>query len=174
VGRRPGQRMAYTVRGPKAASAVFRINSPTPLVGLSAAARFAARSPSPPGSEYGLSWSIDNGKTWQQLGHVTLPEDNEFSSGWVYGSKHDIAGESKSALVRIELNGGGYQTGLITAELYGLRKTAPSSAATIIYGWVEDGKHLEHAFQVPAGAITATSQVPTGKVIRDRFVRISK
>ena len=174
VGRRPGQHAAYATRGPQPASVVFRINSSTPLVGLSAAARFSARSPSPPGSEFGLSWSIDNGATWQRLGHVALPADNEFSSGWVYGSTAAINGDARSALVRVELNGGGSATRLLAAELYGLRKTAPPTAATVTYGWTENGKSLEHAFQVPAGDSTATSLVPTGKNIRDRFVRIAR
>ena len=117
---------------------------------------------------------MDNGTTWHPLGQVKLPEDNEFSSGWVYGSVDEIPGETKSALVRIELNGGGYGTSLLTAELYGLRKTAAPTAATVTYGWTEDGKSREHSFQVPAGAATATSNVPTGKTIRDRFVRIAR
>lgn len=174
IGRRPGQRTAYNVRGPKPASVVFKVNSPSDLIGLSAAARFTVRSPSPPGAEYALSWSVDDGDTWKQLGHVALPADNEFSSGWVYGKVDDIPADARSALVRVDLNGGGYQTGLVTAELYGLRKTAAPSAATITYGWTEDGRDREHSFEVPAGAITATSNVPTGKSIRDKFVRISK
>lgn len=174
VGRSPSQRTAYSVRGPKPASVVFRVNAPTVLVGLSAAARFTVRSPSPPGAEYGLQWSVDNGSTWHKLGHVALPADNEISSGWVYGKVDDIPADARSALVRVDLYGGGYQSGLVTAELYGLRKTAAPSAATITYGWTEDGKDREHSFQVPAGATTATSNVPTGKSIRDKFVRISK
>lgn len=105
---------------------------------------------------------------------MKLPEDNEFSSGWVYGRTDEIPGEPKSALVRVELNGGGYGTSLLAAELYGLRKRMSASATTITYGWTEEGKEREHAFQVPAGAATATSQVPTGKTIRDRFVRMEK
>lgn len=173
AGRRPGQRSAYTVRGPQPAAVVFRVNSPTSLVGLSAAARFQVRSPSPKGAQYGLSWSTDNGATWKPLGNVALPEDNEFSSGWVYGSVNDMTGDARTALVRVELYGGGSQTGLITAELYGLRKTAPLRPATVTYGWTEDGKALEHTVRVPAGVNTATSLVPTGKAIRDRFVRIA-
>lgn len=174
VGRRPGQRAAYIVRGPQPASVVFRIDSPATLVGLSAAARFTVRSPSPPGAEYGLQWSVDNGATWHRLGQVTLPADNEFSSGWVYGQADGIAGDMRSALIRVDLNGGGYQTGLITAELYGLRKTGSPAAATVTYGWMEGGRMREHSFQVPAGMTTATSHVPTGQTIRDRFVRIAQ
>ena len=103
-----------------------------------------------------------------------MPADNEFSSGWVYGSTAAITGDARSALVRVELNGGGSATRLLAAELYGLRKTAPPTAATVTYGWTENGKSLEHAFQVPAGDSTATSLVPTGKNIRDRFVRIAR
>lgn len=107
------------------------------------------------------------------MGNVALPEDNEFSSGWVYGSIDDIPGDARTALVRVELNGGGSHTGLITAELYGLRKTPPPRPATITYGWVEDGQSRDHNFHVLAGTASATSLVPTGKIIRDRFVRIA-
>lgn len=173
-GRRPGQREAYAVRGRETGSLVFRIDSPTELVGLSAAVRYFVGSPTTAGAQYSLSWSIDGGQSWHAFGRVTLPPDNEYSSGWVYGSAEKLAaGESRSALVRVELNGGVHPTGLITAEMYGLRKTAAPLAATVTYGWIEDGKPREHAFQVPAGAVSATGHIPTGKVIKDHFVRIS-
>lgn len=173
-GRRPGQRLAYSVQGTHTATVCFRVKSPTPLVGLSAAARYSITSPSPAGAQYALSHSLDGGMTWYSLGRVTLPDDNEFSSGWVYGQADGLQGDSREALIQLELNGAGGQTGLITTELYGLRKTATPSAATVTYGWHEDGRDREHSFQVAAGATRATSRVATGKIIRDRFVRIAK
>lgn len=175
VGRSPDQRAAYTIRGPKPASVVFRVNSATRLTAVSAAARFSARSPSPPGTEFGLSWSTDQGKTWQRFASIALPEDNEFSSGWVSGQTPDLPGDVRSALVRVELNGGGRSASLLALELYGIRQTASprASPVTVTYGWSEGQKDLEHTFTIPAGTLTATSQVPTGKTIRDRFIRIS-
>lgn len=174
LGRTPRQRMAYQVRGPKPAAVVFRVSSPTALVGISAAARFSVKSPAPAGAQYHLYWSLDQGKTWNPLGQALLPEDNEFSSGWVYGAVNTLPESAQSALVKVELNGGGYQTGLITAELYGLRKTATASPATVTYGWLEEGTAREHRFSVPAGATEVKAEIPTGKTVRDKFVRISK
>ncbi len=50
VGRGTDQRFAYRVVGPQPAHVVFRVPARTPLVGLSAAARFAVRSPTPDGA----------------------------------------------------------------------------------------------------------------------------
>jgi hypothetical protein len=109
---------------------------------------------------------------WQEFGKLAPPGDNEFSSGWVDGEVSRLPGELRSALVRVDLNGGGFGTNLITAELYGIRRTAAPSAATVTYGWREGGEDREQSFRVPAGAEQTTSRVATGQKIEDRFVRI--
>lgn len=173
VGRSAKQREAYTVQGPKPASAVFRISSPSELVGLTAAARVSIRSPSPPGAEFGLSWSPESAIDWKPFGKFAPPTDNEFSSGWVDGQVTELPDGLRSALVRVELNGGGYGTNLITAEMYGIRRTSPPSEATVTYEWREDGKDRQHSFTIAPGKSSATSTVPTGEQIEEKFVRVS-
>ncbi len=172
VGRSAEQRMAYRVRGPKPAHVVFRVPARTPLVGLSAAARFAVRSPSPPGAEFGLDYSIDGGQTWQQLGRVSPPADNEFSSGWVDGNRDFSVPTSETVLVRVTLDGGGHGTGLLTAEMYGLRQTKSPSEVKVTYGWREGQQQKQHSFIVPAGRSEHREQIPTGENLRDDFVKI--
>jgi hypothetical protein len=172
VGRSAEQRTAYRVRGPQPAQVVFRIPARTPLVGLSAAARFAVRSPSPPGAEYGLDFSTDGGQTWRPLGKVTPPEDNEFSSGWVYGNTDFATPSKETVLVRVTLDGGGYGTGLLTAELYGLRQTASPSEVKVTYGWREGEQQQQHTFVVPAGRPEHREQIRTGASITDDFVKL--
>ncbi len=151
LGRSAEQRMAYRVRGAQRAHVVFRIPARTPLMGVSAAARFAVRSPTPPGAKFGLDYSTDGGQTWDKLGTADPPPDNEFSSGWVYGNKNFPEPVDQSVLVRVTLNGGGYGTGLLTTELYGLRQTSQSSALKVTYGWREDDKRKQHSFVVAKG-----------------------
>lgn len=173
VGRSTDQRLAYRVAGPKEASVVFRIPVGTPLVGLSAAARFAVRSPTPPGASYRLDYSVDAGATWTEFAAVMPPEDNEFSSGWVYGSTDLPAASAREALVRVRMFGGGYGTGLLTAELYGLRQTQNSADVAVTYGWWEGQQHHEHSFEIPSDADKFSTTIPTGADVRDDFVRIS-
>ena len=71
VGRTAKQREACTVQGPKPASVVFRISSPTDLAALSAAARVSIRLPSPPGAEFKLSWSPESPIEWKEFGRFT-------------------------------------------------------------------------------------------------------
>lgn len=172
-GRSPRERLAYVVRGPQPASAVFRVTARTPLMGLTAAARFSLRSPSPPGSEFSLSWAPDDKAEWRRFGHFAPPEDNEFSSGWVDGEINKLPPDLRSALVRVDLNGGGAATGLMAAEVYGLRRTLPPSATVITFGWKEAGEDREDSFHVLAGQAAAEAVVATGDSIQDRFVRIS-
>ncbi len=171
-GRSANEPRAYQVLGPRPASVVFRIESPAPLVGLSAAARVTIRSPTPPGADFALSWAPSAAAEWTRFAQFTPPADNEYSSGWVAGHVDDLPGEPESALVRVDLNGGGSVTGLITAELYGLRRTAAPSAAEVTWGWSENGDDREHVWTVPAGAMSSEEVVPTGPAIVDRFVRI--
>jgi hypothetical protein len=173
VGRTEKRREAYVVQGPKPASVVFRVSSPTDLLGLTAAARVSIRSPSPPGARFALYWSPESTIEWKEFGQFSPPTDNEFSSGWVDGQVQDLPAGLRSALVRVELNGGGSATNLITTELYGIRRTSPPTAATMTYAWSEEGADREHSFTAAAGDQRSTFHIPTGEKIADRFVRIA-
>ncbi len=172
IGRSGDQRFAYQTRGPKPGTVVFRVPSKTRLVGLSGAARFRVRSPSPEGAEFHLDYSLDQGKTWRPLGEAIPPSDNEFSSGWVYGATDLEASDTSAALVRVRLNGGGYGTGLLAAELYGLRETNSNSDVSVTYGWFEGQKRRQQTFHVPQGISETTATIHTGPEIRNDFVRI--
>lgn len=173
VGRSTDQRLAYNVRGPKPASVVFRIPSETPLVGLAAAARYSVRSPSPPEATFQLHYSLDQGQTWTELGSSTPPTDNEYSSGWVYGTAEFPPTHTSEAYIRVHLDGGGYGTGLQRVELYGLRETSRPSAATLTYSWFEGTDHPTETVRIAAGLDELTATIPTGNDIRDDFVRIA-
>lgn len=173
VGRSSDERLSYRVRGPNTAEVVFRVPAETPLVGISAAARFAVRSPTPEGAEYQLEYSVDCGQSWQDLGTAIPPADNEFSSGWVYGQRVFPETTEKDVLVKVRLFGGGYGTGLLTAELYGIRATSPSSASQVTYSWFEGDTRKEYSFDVPANREEFSVKIPTGRQIRDDFVRIA-
>lgn len=166
-----GERVAYRVEGNKQGSVAFRLESHARLCEVASAARFLVRSPAPAGCDYRLELSTDEGKSWQPLGKADLPTDNEYSSGWMYG-RAEVADNAKAALVRAHLYGGGYQTGLISAELYGIYRTPPPQGAKITYSWMEDGQVKQHAEQVAAGAAEHRFRVPTGDKIVDEFVRI--
>ena len=167
----PGQRVRWLVQGNKPGQVAFRVESPAALVEVCAAARFSVRSPAPPGCDFRLEMSSDEGRTWKPLGKVELPTDNEHSSGWMYG-RTELPGDNKSALVRAHLYAGGYQTGLIAAELYGVYRTPPPQAARITYAWKEGGQVKQHVEQIPAGVANHRFHVPTGEKIVDEFVRI--
>jgi hypothetical protein len=74
--------------------------------------------------------------------------------------------------VRVTLDGGGHATGLLTTELYGLRRTSTSSAVKVTYGWSENGESKTHAFRVGPGQSEHREQILTGAQIRDDFVTI--
>jgi len=174
AGRSAEQRFAYRSSGRGAGQIVFRIPARTELVGISAAARYGLRVPTPEGARFQLEYSMDEGRNWSSLGESTPPVDNEFSSGWVYGaSKMDHRQPSNEALVRVSLNGGGYPTGLITTELYGLRRTAASSAATVTWSWFEGEQSRTHTADLPAGSDSHVEYIATGQQVRDDFVRIT-
>lgn len=173
VGRTARDQTAYRVAGPKPASVVFRIPARTPLTGVSAAARYSVRSPSPEGAEYTLEVSADQGATWDPLGRNAPPTDNEFSSGWVYGAAEFAAPVAQQVLVRATLNGGGAAARLLAAEMYGLRQTARDSAVELTYAWREGNVVREHQVTIPAGSETFETQIPTGAVIQDEWVRLA-
>jgi hypothetical protein len=171
-GRSAQQRLAYLVTGNRPGQIAFPVCATAPLLEVAAAARFSVRSPTPPGCDYRLEVSTDEGKSWQPLGKADMPEDNEYSSGWMYGRADVSKANSKSAIVRAHLYGGGYQTGLIAAEMYGIYRTPPPKAAKITYAWKEAGQLKQHTEPIPAGAAEHRFQVPTGDRLVDEFVRI--
>jgi hypothetical protein len=170
VGRSARSRNAYAVAGNKPATIVFKVDAPDELVQVTAAARYPIRVPPPDGCDFHLDVSTDGGKSWKPMAKSDTPKDNEFSSGWVFG-KADVAG-SKSALVRVHLYAGGYQTGLVTAELYGVYRTPPPQAVKLTYGWKEGSTAKTHVENVPAGARELKFRVPTGATIVDDFIRL--
>ncbi len=173
VGRGPQQRLAYRVLGPRRGWVVFRVPARTPLVGVAGAARFAVRSPTPEGAEFALTYSLDGGVNWSPLGRAAPPTDNEFSSGWVFGTAQFDNAIEQEVLVRVDLFGGGAATGLLAVELYGLRQTQCDSPATVTYEWREGDQLRRHAFTLPAGMTEATAEIPTGAEVRDHAVHIA-
>lgn len=173
VGRSLSSRLAYRVQGNKPGQVVFRVAAPKPLVEVSAAARYAVRSPSPPDCNFHLAVSTDTGRTWRQFAQANVPTDNEYSSGWVFGTA-DIAGaKSREALVRVHLDAGGYPTGLIDAEFYGLYQTAPPQPLEVTYGWRENGVLKTHTEPIPAKVDKHAFHVATGASIADDFIRLA-
>jgi hypothetical protein len=168
----PKSRLAYSVLGPRPGSVVFRIDAPTPLLALHAAARYPIRVPPPEKADYKLEYSTDGGKSWKPLGRAETPRDNEFSSGWMYGKADVSAARVKSALVRATLFQGGYPAGLLAAELYGICETPAPQALRLTYGWKEGGALKTHTEKVPAGSKEWKFTVPTGKTIKDEFIRM--
>jgi hypothetical protein len=116
--------------------------------------------------------STDAGQTWTPLGHAEIPADNEYSSGWMYGRRSLEPAETKKAWVRVQLNAGGYSTGLIEAQAYGVYRTEAPQALAITYAWKEDGQLKTHRESVAAGTREHMFFVPTGPSIRDEFVRL--
>ncbi len=170
--RGPRQRTAYTTTNNKPGLIAFNVETPGNLLEVRAASRFRLRVPSPKGCDFHLSMSTDNGKTWKKIAEAPIPNDNEYSSGWVYG-KADMSSERMTkAIVRANVYAGGYTTGLIDADLYGVYRTAKPQAARIIYGWKEGGELKTHSEDVHAGKAEHVFTVPTGKNIVDEFVRI--
>ena len=56
---------AYSVAGNKPAHVVFRVDTPEPLLEVSAAARYRVRSPQPDDCDFHLELSLDDGRTWK-------------------------------------------------------------------------------------------------------------
>jgi hypothetical protein len=167
----PKARFAYTVAGNKPGQVVFRIDAPANLLGITAAARYNVRVPPPENCDFHLDFSTD-GKTWKPLGRADVPKDNEFSSGWMYGAADVASEKKKSALVRVNLYQGGYNVGLMAAELYGICETPAPQALTLTCAWKEKGSVKTHVEKVPAGSREWKFTVPTGKDLKDEFVRM--
>ena len=136
--------------------------------------RYQVRVPPPEKTDYRLEYSVDGGKNWMTMAVADIPADNEFSSGWLAGTADVSASGVREALVRLTLYGGGYQTGLIDAQFYGIYETSPPQELQIEYGWKDrDGKLQTYDVTVPAGTEQKRFTVPTGKHITDEFVRMS-
>lgn len=171
----PKQRLAYRTTNNKPATVVFRIASPkdAPLHEIRAAVQYQIRVPPPKNCDFHLDVSTDGGRSWREFARAEIPEDNEYSSGWLAGRATLADADVRTALVRVHLYADGYPTGLLNAQLYGLYATAAPQAATLTYGWTENGTAKQHTEQLPAGTTEATFRVPTGPAVRDDFVRVA-
>jgi hypothetical protein len=170
--RSESSRFAYKTTNGKPGMVAFRIDSPTDLTEVNAAIQFGVTVPPPADCEFRMDLSFDDGRTWLPLANADIPPDNEYSSGWMYGkAKVGLPGVRK-ALVRVHFYNGGRQSGLIDAQLYGLRETPPPQAATLTYAWKENGQLLQWSDRVGAGASEQSFSISTGNQITDEFVRI--
>jgi len=159
-------------RGNRPAQVVFRLESPTDLMEISAAARFKVRVPPPAGCDFHLDYSLNEGKSWTQFGKVTVPEDNELSHGWVSGKAQWETKGVKSAWIRVHLDGGGYPTSLFAFQAYGLRKTEEPSPVVITQEWEEKGRLRSHTERISEQSEIHRYTIPTGDRIVDKKIRI--
>ncbi|TVP96821.1 MAG: hypothetical protein EA381_16575 [Planctomycetaceae bacterium] len=166
-------RLAYETTDNRPGQVVFRLDSPQPLREVRAAFRYSIRSPAPSGSEFSMEVSIDNGRTWRQMGRSDIPEDNEFSSGWLAGSAEFEDSTATAAFVRCNLYAGGYRTGLLQVQLYGIHETATPQELELAYGWEEAGEEKSWSTKIPANTAEQTFELPTGQKITDRYIRMT-
>lgn len=171
--RDPKQLTAYSTLGPQPADIVYRIDAPKPLVEITAAARYRVRSPQPAGCDFHLDYSIDGGNSWQKLARAVNAPDNEYSSGWMSGSAAIVAPTS-TALVKVHLDGGGYGSGLIDFEAYGLHRTATPDKVEVTWAWQpEKSDEVQtHTEKIPVGATEHRWNVPTPAACKDAWVEI--
>jgi hypothetical protein len=172
-GRSLTSRLAYETTNNKPASTVFAIVSPQPLLEARAAIRYQVRVPPPEEHDYRLEVSTDSGKTWQTFAKAEIPRDNEFSSGWLYGSADISHAQTKEAWIRVTLYAGGHKTGLIDAQFYGIYEQPSPSSMKVEYGWLEGGRPRSHVEDIPTGAKTHVWEILTGEKITDDYVRLS-
>lgn len=172
IGRSHESRLAYRVRDNRPGQIVFRVAAPSLLTEISAAARFSVRSPAPPSCDFHLDVSTDQGRSWRTFSKAEVPSDNEYSSGWVYGKAEITDASTREALVRVHLYAGGYATGLIDAEFFGVHKTSPPQQLELTYGWRDGDRSITHRETIPAGAEKHAFYVATGEDLRDEFVRL--
>jgi hypothetical protein len=171
--RDKNNRFAYETTNNKPGQVVYRVTSTRgPLRSVAAAARYKIRVPAPEGCDFHLTVSTDAGKTWTKFATAETPDDNEFSSGWVYGTADIAAAKAHEALVRVNFYQGGYATGLFDAQFYGVHAVPQDGATSVIYGWREGDATKTHREEVPAGDRPHSFKVPTGEKIVDDFVRI--
>lgn len=166
-------RLVYRTTNNKPGHVVFRVDSPHgDLLTVNAAARCQIRTPPPEGCDFHLDVSTDNGKSWRGMARATVPKDNEFSSGWVYGEADVADAKTRHALVRVHFYQDGYTTGMIDSHIYGVHRLNASGGGKLTYGWKENGQSKTHVEQLPADSDKHQFHVPTGKQIVDEFVRI--
>lgn len=163
---------AYRTTNNKPGQIVYRIDSPQPLLQVNAAAMVALRVPMPEESDFRLEVSTDNGMSWQPMAKADIPNDNNYSMGWLAGSADVSTANVKSVLVRIHLYLGGYTTGLYDFEAYGIHQTSTPEPVKIIYDWEEAGQEKRHEREFDEGRESVDFVVPTGENIKDKSVTI--
>jgi hypothetical protein len=171
-GRSEKSRRAYETTNNKPGTVVFRIDSPRRLNEVRAAVRYQLRVPPPTEHDYHLDVSTDNGESWRTFAKADIPDDNEFSSGWLSG-KTAIKSDVKTALVRFHMYAGGHRTGLIDAQFYGVYDIPSNQGLTIEYGWLESNQLKRHKQTVSQGIFEQAFRVDTGSSIRDDFIRLA-
>ncbi len=117
--------------------------------------------------------SIDGGQTWKEMGRSDIPEDNEFSSGWLSGAADLGDSAATTALVRCNLYAGGYRTGIAQVQLYGIHETTAPQPLELAYGWEEAGELKTWSATIPANVAQRSFSIPTGNQITDRYIRMS-
>lgn len=168
TGDGPKSRFGYTVQGNKPGYVVLSATAPSDLLSVTAAGRFNVPVPPPENCDFRMESSDDGGKTWKPLAKAEIPRDNEYSSGWMYGTT-DVKG--RKALVRIHLFTGGRPAGLMAAEIYAIYRTPPPLPSKITYAWKEGAERKSHVESLPARP-EHSFIVPTGREIKDDFIRI--
>lgn len=167
------QRLAYQADDAEPAEVVFRLSAPSELLEVRAAARYQLSVPPPSDADYRLEVSTDDGLTWTEFARSEIPDDNEFSSGWLSGTAAVADSRSREALIKVKLDAGTRRAGLIDVRLFGVHRTTRSQPVTLEFGWVDDNDELRtHTTTVSAGVPEATFVIPTASVKRDAFVRI--
>ena len=165
------QRLAFKTTNNKPGQIALTVAAPENLIEVHAAARFQVRVPPPKGCDFHMALATPGG-AFQKFAEAKMPGDNEYSSGWVYGMQ-PITIPTKASQVRVNIYAGGYTTGLIAAEAYGVYRTSEPDASVVTYAWKENGAVKTHVEQIPAGAKEKKLIVPTGKAITDEYVRIA-
>ena len=107
------------------------------------------------------------------MAKADIPEDNEYSSGWMCGRWAFTDAGVKTALVRAHFYNGGNQSGLFETQLYGLRRTSAPQSVQLTFGWKESGQLREFVEFLPADRHERTFFIPTGPNIVDDFVRLA-
>lgn len=172
-GRSASSRNAYETTDNKPGTIVFPIEAPGELTEVRAAMRYSVRVPAPENCDYRLEVSTDDGASWAPLAKADIAADNDFSSGWVYGSADVAEKEAKQALVRATIYAGGYRTGLIDLQLYGIYRTPSAGAVEVEYAWREGNAKKSDTRRIAAGAGEDRWTIPTGATVRDDYVRIT-
>lgn len=167
-------RLAYRTTDNRPGQVVFCVESPELLLEVRAAIRYQLRVPPPAETDYRLEVSTDDGATWRSFAKADIPADNEFSSGWLAGTVDVSNAATRHAMVRATFHAGGHRTGLIDAQFYGVYETGSPGPSRVEFGWRDgEGKRATHAVELPAGTNEKSFTIPTGKIVRDEFVRIS-